>query len=144
MLPWLRHSAHRIVLAVAGLVTALVLLALAGAAADDAAIDADTGRTTAEVLSTAGPRTVVRFETPDGEVLTPEQGVAYPSGLAPGQRVRVEYAEDNPELVRVAGRSWVVGLAPALLVVGPTWLVAAPSAWWLRRRSGVTRARAAV
>ncbi|MGI9064294.1 MAG: DUF3592 domain-containing protein [Pseudonocardiaceae bacterium] len=136
VLPWLRRGAHRIVLAVAGLVTALVLLALAGAAADDAAVDADTGRTVAEVLSTAGPRTVVRFATPDGEVRTPEQGVAYPSGLVPGRLVRVEYAEDDPELVRVAGRSWVVGLAPALLVIGPTWLVAAPSVWWLRRRPG--------
>ncbi len=143
MLPWLRCNPHRIVLGVAGLVTALVVLALAGAAADDAAIAADTGRATAEVLSTEGPRTVVRFATPDGEVRTPEQGVAYPSGLAPGQRVQVEYARDNPELVRVAGRSWLVGLLPALLVVGPTWLVAAPSAWWLRRRSGVARARAA-
>lgn len=138
---WLRLGAHRLVLALAGLVTLLVALTLAGAATDDAAIDADTGQTTAEVLSTAGPRTVVRFATPDGEVYTPEQGVAYPAGLAPGQQVRVEYAVDRPELVRVAGRTWMVGLLPALLVVGPTWLVAVPLAWWLRRGSGAAAGR---
>lgn len=130
--PWL----HRGVLAVAGLVTALVLLALAGAARDDAAIEAATGRTNAEVLSTSGPRTVVRFAAADGQVHTPEQGVAYPAGLAPGQLVRVEYAADDPELVRVADRSWVVGIPVALVVLGGTWAVAGPLAWWLGRRAG--------
>jgi hypothetical protein len=130
----LRH-AHRVVLVLAGLVTALVLLSLAGAARDDATIDASTGRATAEVLSTSGSRTVVRFATPDGEVYTPQQGVAYPSGLVAGQLVRVEYATADPALVRVAGRSWIVGLAPAALVVGLVWALAAPLARWLHRRS---------
>ena len=130
----LRH-AHRVVLVLAALVTALVLLSLAGAARDDATIDASTGRATAEVLSTSGSRTVVRFATPDGEVYTPQQGVAYPSGLVAGQLVRVEYATADPALVRVAGRSWIVGLAPAALVVGLVWALAAPLARWLHRRS---------
>jgi len=124
-----------VVLVLAGLVTALVLLSLAGAARDDATIDASTGRATAEVLSTSGSRTVVRFATPDGEVYTPQQGVAYPSGLVAGQLVRVEYATADPALVRVAGRSWIVGLAPAALVVGLVWALAAPLARWLHRRS---------
>lgn len=130
----LRH-AHRVVLVLAALVTALVLLSLAGAARDDATIDASTGRATAEVLSTSGSRTVVRFATPDGDVYTPQQGVAYPSGLVAGQLVRVEYATADPALVRVAGRSWIVGLAPAALVVGLVWALAAPLARWLHRRS---------
>ena len=119
----------------AGLATALVVLSLAGAARDDAAIDASTGRTTAEVLSTSSSRTVVRFATPDGEVYIPEQGVAYPSGLAVGQLVRVEYATANPDLVRVAGRSWVVGLRAGVLVIALVWTLAAPLAWWLRPRA---------
>ncbi|MDQ3600471.1 MAG: DUF3592 domain-containing protein [Actinomycetota bacterium] len=131
---WPRH-AHRVVLVLAGLVTALVLLSLAGAARDDATIGASTGRATAEVLSTSGSRTVVRFATPDGEVYTPQQGVAYPSGLVAGQLVRVEYATADPALVRVAGRSWVVGLPAAVLVVGLVWALAAPLAWWLRHRA---------
>ncbi len=132
---WLRRYAHRVVLVLAGLLTTLVLVSLAGAARDDAAIDAGTGQATAEVLSTSGLRTVVRFATPDGEVYTPEQGVAYPSGLVAGQLVRVEYASADPDLVRMAGRSWVVGLRPALLVVGLVWVLAAPLVWWLRRRA---------
>ncbi len=133
---WLRRYAHRVVLVLAGLVTALVLVSLVGAARDDAAIDASTGQATAEVLSTSGSRTVVRFATPDGEVYTPEQGLAYPSGLVTGQLVRVEYATADPDLVRVAGRSWVVGLRPAVLVVGLVWVLAAPLGWWLRHRAG--------
>jgi hypothetical protein len=68
-------------------------------------------------------------------VYTPQQGVAYPSGLVAGQLVRVEYATADPALVRVAGRSWIVGLAPAALVVGLVWALAAPLARWLHRRS---------
>ncbi len=119
----------------AGLVTALVLLSLIAAARDDAAIDASTGHAIAEVLSTSGARTVVRFTTPDGEVYIPEQGVAYPSDLVVDQPVRVEYATTDPELVRVAGRSWVRGLAPAMLVLSLVWALAIPLTWWLRHRA---------
>ncbi|HYZ09164.1 MAG TPA: DUF3592 domain-containing protein [Pseudonocardiaceae bacterium] len=132
----LRRHAHRVVLVLAGLATALVLLSLAGAARDDAAIDASTGRATAEVLSTSGSWTVVRFAAADGEVYTPEQGVAYPSGLMAGHLVRVEYAATDPDLVRVAGRSWVVGLRAGVLVIVLVWALAAPLAWWLRPRAG--------
>ncbi|MQA13719.1 MAG: DUF3592 domain-containing protein [Pseudonocardiaceae bacterium] len=130
----LRRNARRVVLALAVLVTALVTLALAGAARDDVAIDDATARTTAEVIS-AGSRTLVRFTAADGEVYPPDQGVAYPSGLETGQLVRVEYARDDPELVRVAGRSWVVGLLPAGIVLTVTWSLAAGAGWLLRRRS---------
>lgn len=134
LLGWWRRNGHRVLLSVVALVTALVLLSLAGAAVDDARIEADTGRATAEVLSASGLRTVVRFATPDGAVHTPQQGVAYPSGLQAGQLVRVEYAVADPEIVRVQGRSWVLGLLPANLVLVPLWLTAGPMAWWLRRR----------
>lgn len=128
-----RYYAVRVVLAVAGLVTGLVLLSLAGAARDDYAIDANTARTTADVISVSGSRTLVRF-TAGGEVYTPEQGVAYPSGLEVGQLVRVEYAREDPALVRVAGRSAIVGLLPAAIVLAVTWTPAAGSVWLLRRR----------
>jgi len=139
LLRWLRHNAHRAVSTLAGLFTVLVILSVTGAARDDAAIDARTGEATADVLSTAGPRTVVRFATPDGEVHIPQQGVAYPSDLAAGQLVRVEYAVDDPDRVRVAGRSWVVGLLPAALVIVATWLVAGPLMWGLRRHADGVR-----
>lgn len=136
---WLRRNAHRTVSTLAGLFTVLVILSVAAAARDDAAIDTRTGEATADVLSTAGPRAVVRFATPDGEVHIPQQGVAYPSDLAAGELVRVEYAVEDPDRVRVAGRTWVVGLLPAALVVVASWLVAGPLAWWLRRHTDGVR-----
>jgi hypothetical protein len=126
--------AVRVVLAVAGLVTGLVLLSLAGAARDDYAIATNTARTTAEVISVSGGRALVRF-TVRGEVHTPEQGVGYPSGLDVGQLVRVEYARDDPELVRAADGSWLVGLLPAGVVLAVTWTLAGGSVLLLRRRA---------
>lgn len=129
----LRQHVHRIVLVLAALVTFLVVVSLAGAALDDAAIDAATRYTTAEVLSVSSGRAIVRYTTPNGEIHVPAEGVAYPAGLEKGQRIRVAYAADEPARVRVAGRDWTTGLLPAALVVTVTWLVALPLAWWLRR-----------
>lgn len=137
-----RWYAPRVVHALAVLVTGLVLVSLLGAARDDAAIEARTGRATAEVLSVSISHTLVRFTTTDGEVWTPEQGIAYPAGLAPGQLVRVEYSVADPDLVRVAGRSWVTGLLPGGATVVVTWLLALGFVRWLRRpRSGSPRDR---
>ncbi|MGH4023854.1 MAG: DUF3592 domain-containing protein [Pseudonocardiaceae bacterium] len=118
----------------AGLLTVLVGLALAGAARDDAAIDARTGRGTAEVLAVTTTRTVVQFAAPDGQVYSPDEGLSYPSGLQTGQLVRVEYDLADPERVRVAGRTWVVGILPASVAVVVLWALALPVGWWLRQR----------
>lgn len=133
----LRRLVARGVVGLAVLVTGLVLLSLLGAAWDDAAIDARTGRATAEVISVSPSRALVRFTAADGELHTPERGVGYPSGLVPGQLVRVEYAIRDPDRVRVAGRSWMVGLTPALVVIAATWLLALA----LARVSAVPRRR---
>lgn len=122
------------VFVLAGVLTALVGLALAGAARDDAAIDARTGRGTAEVLAVTTARTLVQFAGPDGQVYSPEEGLSYPTGLQAGQLVRVEYDFADPDRVRVAGRSWVVGILPASVAVVLLWAVALPVGWSLRRR----------
>ena len=44
----------------------------------------------------------------------PERGVQYPRGLTTGETVVVEYALTDPEQVRVAGRSVVDGIVPAV------------------------------
>lgn len=124
------------VFAVPGLLTLLIVLALAGAARDDAAIDAHTGRATAEVLAVTTSRTVVQYAGPDGQVYSPDEGLSYPSGLAAGQLVRVEYDTTDPERVRVAGRTWVVGVLPAAVAGVLIWALALPVAWWLRQRHG--------
>jgi hypothetical protein len=128
-----RRRASEIVVGIAVLATALVALALTGAAVDDAAINADRGVATAEVLDASPSRTLVRFPGPNGQGVVPERGVQYPRGLATGDTISVEYDMSDPEQVRVAGRSVVDGIVPALLGVLGAWVVLGPLALWLRR-----------
>ncbi|MGH3774276.1 MAG: DUF3592 domain-containing protein [Pseudonocardiaceae bacterium] len=130
----LRRPASWVLLAAAGVLTGLIVLALAGAAVDDAEIGTRTGHTTAQVLAVSSMRTLVRFATPDGQVYSPDEGVAYPSGLQVGQLVRVEYDSADPEQVRVAGRTWVTGVVPAAITLVTLWVLVLPAMWWLRRR----------
>ena len=131
-----RRRASEIVVGIAVLATALVALALTGAAVDDAAIDADRGIATAEVLDASSARTLIRFPGPNGQAVVPERGVQYPRGLATGDTVTVEYDLSDPEQVRVAGRSVVDGIVPALLAVAGVWAVLGALAVWLRRNRG--------
>ena len=65
----------------------------------------------------------------------PERGVQYPRGLTTGETVVGEYiALTDPEQVRVAGRSVVDGIVPAVLGVAGVWTLLGPLAVWLRRR----------
>lgn len=125
-------------LAGAAVLTFACLMALLGAWMDDRAIDARTGRATAEVVSSSLGRTVIRFVTPDGAVHSPQRGVLYPRGLEPGELVRVEYDRSDPDLVRVADRDFQLGLLPVAVSVAVIWLVLMPPALWLRRRPVVT------
>ena len=120
--------------AAAVMLTALITMALAGAALDDTGISARTGHATAQVLAVTSMRTLVQFAVPEGRVYRPDQGVAYPSELQVGQLVRVEYDRANPDQVRVAGRTWVQGVTPAAITLAALWWVAGPATWWLRRR----------
>ena len=129
-----RRRGSEIVVGIAVVVTALAALALTGAAVDDAAIDADRGLATAEVLDASASRTLIRFAGPNGQAVVPERGVQYPRGLATGDTIAVEYDVSDPEQVRVAGRSVVDGIVPALLGVAGVWAVLGPVAVWLRRR----------
>ncbi|MGH3669777.1 MAG: DUF3592 domain-containing protein [Pseudonocardiaceae bacterium] len=131
-------------LVVTVLLTGLITLALAGAARDDAAIEARTGRATAQVLAVSPMRTSVQFAVPGGKVYRPDEGVAYPSGLQVGQLVRVEYDTADPAQVRVMGHSWTEGLVPAMIILAALWVLAVPLTWWLRRRRPRLGARVAV
>src|SRR5262249_36895368 len=121
---------------VAGVLSVLITMALAGAALDDTGINARTGHATAQVLAVTSMRTLVQFTVPGGRVYRPDEGVAYPGGLRAGQLTRVEYNRADPDQVRVAGRTWRRGAAWAAITLAVLWMVAAPAVWWLRRRHG--------
>jgi hypothetical protein len=135
----LRTRCAELVAGIALLVTALAVFAVAGAAVDDRAIDANLAVAEAQVLDgSTFTRTLVRFTTANGETVVPENGVAYPRGTQVGQSVPVEYSTADPQQVRVAGRTALGQSGPLFLAVVITWLVLGPIAYWLRRR----RARA--
>ena len=129
-----RRRAAGIVVGIALVATCLAALALTGAAVDDAAIDADRGVATAEVLDSSFSRTLVRFTVAGGQAVVPERGAQYPRGLVTADTVTVEYDLSDPEQVRVSGRSVVDGIVPTLLGVAGVWAVLGPLAVWLRRR----------
>jgi hypothetical protein len=138
----LRRRLPEIVLGVALLVTSLAALALGGSAVDDAAINADRGVATAEVLDgSTSSRTLVRFPLANGQAVVPERGVQYPRGLAPGDTVAVEYDLSDPDRVRVAGRGATDRIGPMALGVAGVWVLLGPLALWLRRRRDRARAR---
>lgn len=128
-----RWPAWWVLPAAAGLLSGLIMLALAGAALDDAEIDAHTAHATAQVLAVSPLRTLVQFARPDGTMYRPEAGLAYPSGAQVRQLVRVEYDRADPDRVRIAGRSWRGVVAPASFGVLVLWVLVAPATWWLRR-----------
>lgn len=129
----LRRIASRVLLALGGVLTFLCVVFVVAAWTEDIAIDRNTGFANAEVVSDDVTRTLVRFYTPDGAEHVPQTGVLYPAGLNAGDVVEVEYRQDDPELVRVAGRGAVVTLLPVGLTLLAVWAVLVPSVWALRR-----------
>ncbi len=132
----IRRIAARSLLALGGIVTFLGVVFVVAAWTEDIAIDRNTGLANAEVVADSFTRTLVRFYTPDGAEHVPQTGVLYPSGLNVNDVVEVEYRQDDPELVRVAGRGAVVTLLPVGLTLLGVWSVLVPSIWALRRERG--------
>jgi hypothetical protein len=127
----------QIVLGVAVVITLLCGFALAGAAVDDGRISANEAVAQADVLDgSTFFRTLVRFTLPNGDVVVPELGVAYPRGLTPGTSVAVEYDATEPDRVRVVGRSAASAAAPLAAVIVVTWVLLLPLARRMRRRGG--------
>ncbi|PRX45580.1 hypothetical protein B0I33_109243 [Prauserella shujinwangii] len=124
----------RAVLGIAGVITLLCVLLVFGAIRNDNAIESNLGTATAQVEQVNFDRTIIRFETPDGVAHNPRNGVLYPRGLLEGQLVRIEYDTTDPDLARVAGRTWLLTLLPVGTTIALTWLVAGPVLWWIRSR----------
>ncbi|SNT43626.1 DUF3592 domain-containing protein [Rhodococcoides kyotonense] len=122
------------VIVVATGISVLAFLLVVAAWQNDRTITSDEGTATAEVLSAGRLRSAVSFVTPDGITHNPQLGVLYPTNLIAGQRIDVEYAESDPDLVRVSGRDASVAIIPAGSVVVVTWAVAVPVLLLLKRR----------
>ncbi len=113
------------VLIIAALLTLQSLLLVAGAVRDDFAIQHNMGVAEAEVLDAGPRRSTIEFVTPDRTTYRPELGVLYPSELATGMRIYVEYDKRNPNLVRVQHRNARLAIIPAGSIAVVGWLVAA-------------------
>ncbi|MFI6431269.1 DUF3592 domain-containing protein [Rhodococcus oryzae] len=116
-------------------ISVLAVLLVVAAWRNDLTIESDKGVATAEVLSAGRLRSAISFVTPDGVTKNPRLGVLYPTELIVGQRIDVEYARSDPDLVRVSGRDVRVALVPAGSVIAVTWLIALPALWLVRRRT---------
>ncbi len=60
---------------------------------------------------------------PDRVTYRPELGVLYPSELAEGMRIYVEYDRNNPDLVRVQHRTAALAIIPAGSIAVVAWLI---------------------
>jgi hypothetical protein len=114
-----------VVLIVVSLATLQSLLLVAGAWRNDIAIGRDMGVAEAEVLDAGPRRSTIEFVTPDRVTYRPELGVLYPSELATGMRIYVEYDKRNPNLVRVQHRTARLSIIPAGSIAVIGWLIAA-------------------
>ena len=101
------------------------MLLVAGAWRDDLAIQHNMGVAQAEVLSAGPRRSTIEFVTPERVTYRPELGVLYPSELATGMRIYVEYNKKDPNLVRVQHRNAGLAIIPAGSIAVVCWLVAA-------------------
>ncbi|ORX01279.1 hypothetical protein AWC29_24440 [Mycobacterium triplex] len=111
------------VLIIAGLVTLQSVLLVAGAWRNDLAIRHNMGVAQAEVLSAGPRRSTIEFVTPERVTYRPELGVLYPSELAKGMRIYVEYNKNDPNLVRVQHRNAGLAIIPAGSIAVVSWLV---------------------
>ncbi|MBC6822046.1 DUF3592 domain-containing protein [Corynebacterium sp. LK33] len=110
------------------------LAMVVGCFINDRNIESNMGQSVANVRSVELLRTTVDFVDENGDFQSPPTGLLYPVGLEEGQRVRVEYDRTDPNVVRVAGRTWTLSLLPATSIAVVTFLVVAPL-WWSSLRA---------
>ncbi|WP_448421803.1 DUF3592 domain-containing protein [Mycolicibacter minnesotensis] len=129
------------VLILVALVTLQSALLVAGAWRNDITIERDMGVAEAEVLNAGFRRSTIEFVTPERITYRPELGVLYPSELATGMRIYVEYSKADPDLVRVQHRTAVLAIIPAGSVMVVGWLAGIAA---LAGLSAIERRRARV
>lgn len=108
-----------------GILVLQSVLLVAGAWRNDRQIERHIAVAEAGVLSAGPRRSTIEFVTPDRVTYRPELGVLYPSELASGMRIYVEYDRNNPNLVRVKDRNALLAIIPAASVTVVGWAVGA-------------------
>jgi hypothetical protein len=108
---------------IVGIVTLQSVLLVAGAWRNDRQIDRHLSVAEAEVLSAGPRRSTIEFVTPERVTYRPELGVLYPSELATGMRIYVEYDRNSPNLVRVQNRNAALAIIPAGSIAVGGWLI---------------------
>jgi hypothetical protein len=129
---WLLAS--RIVLALVGAISLMILALAIGMRLGDHQIDDHRGTATATVLSVSPLRTGIEFVDGAGVTIRPPDGVLYPGLLSVGQQFMVEYSTSDPLVVRVGGRTAAVGNVSLAIALLTTWIVGAAAVWLLRSK----------
>lgn len=119
---------------VAAIIGLQAVLLVAGAWRNDRQIERHMGVAEAEVLSAGPRRSTVEFVAADRVTYRPELGVLYPSELATGMRIYVEYDLNSPNLVRVQNRNASLAVIPAASTAVVGWLICAAILAGLVRR----------
>ena len=119
---------------IAGIIALQAVLLVAGAWRNDRQIERHMGVAEAEVLSAGPRRSTVEFVAADRVTYRPELWVLYPSELATGMRIYVEYDLNSPNLVRVQNRNATLAIVPAASTAVVGWLVCAAILAGLVRR----------
>ena len=119
---------------IAAIIALQAVLLVVGAWRNDRQIEANLGVAEAEVLSAGPRRSTVEFVGPDRIAYRPQLGVLYPSELATGMRIYVEFDNNNPSLVRVQNRNAGLAIIPAASMALLGWLICAAALAVLVRR----------
>ena len=110
-------------LLVIGLVLTVTLASVVVAAyRNDSAINEHKGTVMADIVSADRLHAVAYFQTPDGQIYSPRLGLLYPTELATGQRISVEYDTTNPDVARPTGRTAALSIIPVLSVIVIVWV----------------------
>lgn len=149
MNPTILRRVQKVLLTLGLVVTAMCLVLIVACFRNDAQISAHKATVTADVVYADRLHANVYFQTPDGSVHSPRLGLLYPTELTAGQRIRVDYSTDNPDIAKPTGRSAVLSIVPAVSVAVLGWVVvgalmlglAELSRRWGRRREAMRAAR---
>lgn len=133
-----------VTLLIAGALTVMLLALVVAMVVNDREITSHRARAAATVLSVTPLRTGIEFVDAAGVTVRPTGGVLYPGLLRVGQEFLVEYNTQNPQQVRVVGRSAVNGLVMIGGALALVWLVAGGLWWWLSRAAPRIRLRGSI